>query len=124
MDTSTLLRHMLFDVFGDRDAARGRGVAERIFTPDVAFSDQDGTVVGVEAVMAKVARIQEEAPGFAFAVANGPFQSGDIGYLEWTFGPEGRAVVDGRDIVIVRDGRIAQIHTFVLPPRQQEAARP
>ncbi|MGC5172484.1 nuclear transport factor 2 family protein [Microbacterium sp. DT81.1] len=123
MDTPTLLRHMLLDVFGDRDISRGLGVADRIFAPDVSFSDRDGTVVGVPALMEKVARIQAESPGFEFAIAAGPYESGDIGYLEWTYGPTGQSIVDGRDIVIVRDGRIAEIHTFVLPPRP-ESARP
>lgn len=116
MDTSSLMKHMLFDVFGERNEERAADMAAKIFTEDIVFADQEGSVSGIPAILGKVAAILADAPGFEFALAAGPFESGTIGFTEWTFGPGGQAIVNGRDIVVVRDGLIAEIHTIVMPP--------
>jgi hypothetical protein len=39
----------------------------------------------------------------------------DLGYLAWSFGPEGAApVVRGADIALVADGLITSVHTLLL----------
>jgi hypothetical protein len=110
-----LMRANLMDVFGERDAERRRAAIGRTYHPDVRFADPDETVTGHDAVDAKAQGILDGAPDFVFAAAGPVRVSQDLGYLEWSLGPQGAPpVVRGVDIALVRDGLIASLYTLLL----------
>ncbi|ADB30232.1 conserved hypothetical protein [Kribbella flavida DSM 17836] len=101
-------------VFGERDAAARRVVMDRIFSEDVTFADAEGVLIGRDALHAKAQQLLDGAPGFVFTEAGPVYQAQDLGCLAWNFGPAGQPpVVSGMDIAIVRDGRIASLHTVL-----------
>ena len=110
-----LMRGNLFEVFNQRDGEQRREAIARIYASEVSFSDPEETVIGHDALDAKAQRILDEAPGFVFAAAGSTYVNHDLGYLAWTFGPEGQSpVVRGVDIALVENGLIAKVYTLLL----------
>jgi SnoaL-like domain len=112
-----LLRRMLDDVFGQRDpASRADAIAE-LFRPDCVFSDPDGTHIGHAAIEKAAAEVQARFPGFRFtAVLRQSLQ--DAGRQHWVFGLPGEPPqVSGLDLIIVVDGKIRALYTFLDPAK-------
>ncbi|KUL27561.1 nuclear transport factor 2 family protein [Actinoplanes awajinensis] len=109
-----LLTANLIDVFGNRDAVTRRAAIERIYTEDVVFTDPEGAVHGWDALEAKAGGLLAEVPPtFVFAEDGKRYASAETGALGWTFGPaDGEPAARGIDIITVRDGRIAALHTI------------
>ncbi|QHC68292.1 nuclear transport factor 2 family protein [Rathayibacter sp. VKM Ac-2759] len=111
----TLMTANLLEVFGERDPVRRREAIERTYTEDVSFLDPDEIVDGYDALDAKAGKLLEDAPGFVFSPAGRVYVNHDMGYLAWSFGPEGQPpVVRGLDACFIRDGRIAKVYTLLL----------
>ena len=113
--TEELMRANLLDVFNQRDGERRRAAMERTYVAEVRFSDPEDSVTGHEALDAKAQQILDGAPGFVFRPAGDVRVNHDLGYLAWTFGPEGQPpVVRGVDIALVQDGLITRLYTLLL----------
>ncbi|SEQ55964.1 nuclear transport factor 2 family protein [Microlunatus flavus] len=109
-----LLAANLHHVFGERDPDRRRAAAKAAYAEDVRFTDPEETVVGVDALLAKAARLLQDAPGFVFAEAGPAYAAGERAALAWTFGPEGgEPVARGLDVLTVVDGRITEVLTLI-----------
>ena len=105
----------LHRVFDERDDAARRSAIEDTSAADIAFTDPEGTVVGLDALEAKARALLERSPGYHFTEAGPMRESGTLGHAPWNFGPVGgEPVASGVDIALVRDGRIAELHTFVF----------
>ncbi|MBT0772528.1 nuclear transport factor 2 family protein [Kineosporia sp. J2-2] len=110
-----LMRANLHDVFGQRDPQARRAVAERIYTQDVEFSDDEGVVTGWDGITGKAQAVLGAVPAdFVFA-EDGPFYAaGDEVALAWTFGPDGgEPAVRGIDIGTITGGRISRMRTLL-----------
>lgn len=114
---SELLTTNLHDVFGNRDAAARRAAIERTYSPDVTFTDPEGTVTGWDALDQKAAGILDEAPGaFQFVEEGRRYVSEHHGVLAWGFGPVGASAVRGVDVIEVRDGVVVSLTTVLAQP--------
>lgn len=114
---SELLTANLHDVFGNRDADSRRAAIERTYSPDVTFSDPEGTVTGWDALEQKAAELLEKVPaGFQFVEEGRRYASATHGALAWGFGPVGAPTVRGIDVVEVRDGVVVTLTTFFAEP--------
>lgn len=110
-----LMHDNLLEVFGQRDPAKRLEAIRRTYTEDVVFADPDASVQGHEALNAKAQEILDGAgPDFVFAPEGDVYQAHDLGYLAWTFGPEGAPVARGVDMGIVRDGLLATVYTVLF----------
>ena len=114
---AALVSVSLLHVFGERDAERRRATAAEVFSPDVVFLDAEAEVVGIEGLLAKVAGLLASAPADWVFAADGPAEElGDLARASWTFGPAGGpAQVRGTDVVLVGDGLVNRLYTFVEP---------
>ncbi len=110
-----LVHRNLMDVFNERDPARRAKAVAEIYTEDVTFTDAAGSITGREALDRKAQEILDGAPAeFVFRPAGPSRTAGDLGVLSWELGPPGAApVVSGMDISLIRDGRIASVHTLL-----------
>jgi SnoaL-like domain len=110
-----LMHANLLEVFNERDGERRRAAIARTYADGVTFADPDELVEGHAALDAKAQKILDGAPGFVFSAA-GPIRvNHDLGYLEWSLGPEGQPpVVRGLDIALVADGLITAVYTLLL----------
>jgi hypothetical protein len=113
----TLLRRNLHDVFGERDAALRRRAIEELIAEDCVFFDPHGRHVGRAALGAAVAALQARFPDFVFTEIM--VQALDeTGRLHWGFGPPGAPPrVTGLDVIVVRDGIVAALYTFLDPAK-------
>jgi SnoaL-like domain len=104
----------LFAVFNERDPKRRLAVIARNYTEDVIWSDPDETFQGHEAMNEQAQKLHERMPDFVFSAA-GPVQvSRDLGLLSFNLGvPQDAPAVSGVDVALVRDGRIAVLHTLL-----------
>lgn len=119
MGPAELATASLVEVFSERDPEARRAAIARVFAEDVEFSDPEGQVVGREALDAKVQALLDDAPDLVFTQDGPARTSQDLGMLRWSLGPPGGpAVVSGTDVVIVRDGRVATLHTLLELPEE------
>lgn len=115
-EVAALMHANLTQVFGERDPAAQAAAAERTFTPDVTFTDDQGTVVGLAAVVAKARGLLAEVPADFVFTADSPLYvgAGDAA-LAWTFGPSGgEPAVRGIDIATIVEGRISVLRTLLV----------
>ncbi|GAA1900518.1 nuclear transport factor 2 family protein [Williamsia serinedens] len=111
-----VMQRNVVEVFTTTDDAVRRGLVEELYHPDAAFHDEDGTVTGHDAIDAKIRSLQQDTPGLVFTVTVPPSSVRDLGRISWALGPaDGPTVVSGMDIGHVRDGRIAELYTFLDP---------
>ena len=111
---TTLMHANLLEVFGERDPDKRAEAIRRTYTEDVVAADPEGQVEGFEQLDAKVQQILDGAPGLVFSTDGDVYSVADLHYLGWTLGPEGQPpVAKGADAVMLRDGRIAKIYTFL-----------
>jgi hypothetical protein len=109
-----LMEANLLEVFNERDARRRSAAIERIYAPDVRWSDDEGIVVGHEALEAKAIALQSQLEGLVFTKASPVYQTRGLGYLAWEVGPEGGdSVAAGFDVAVVRDDLISELYTVI-----------
>jgi SnoaL-like domain len=109
-----LLLANLFAVFNVRDPERRFEAIARNYTEDVAWTDPDGTTRGHEAMNEKAQMLLDRMPDFVFSAAGPVRVSRDLGLLAFNMGvPEQPPSVTGFDVAVVRDGRIAALHTLL-----------
>jgi len=114
----------LFDVFSERDTARRLKVIESNYADDVIWSDPDGTMVGREALADQAQTLIDRISGLAFSAAGPVHVSRDLGLLAFNLAAPGQPpAVSGIDVALVRDGRIAVLHTMLTtqPPRETQS---
>ncbi|QNE37160.1 nuclear transport factor 2 family protein [Leifsonia shinshuensis] len=111
-----LLDANLHRVFGERDAAARRAAIDKVYTEDVVFTDPDGTASGRDALAAKADELLGGLPAdFAFSEDGPRYEGAGRGALAWALGPAGAPVARGVDIIVVRDGRISELQTLLVP---------
>jgi ketosteroid isomerase-like protein len=104
----------LFAVFNERDPERRLEAIARNYTEDVTWTDPDGTTQGHEALNEQAQKLLDRMPGFVFSAAGQVHVSRDLGLLTFNLGmPEQTPAVSGVDVALVRDGRIAVLHTLL-----------
>ena len=104
----------LFAVFSEHDPERRLETIARNYTEDVLWTDPDGTTQGHEALNEQAQKLLDRMPGFVFSAAGPVHVSRDLGFLAFNVGvPEQPPAVSGFDVALVRDGRIAVLHTLL-----------
>lgn len=115
-DVTTLVQANLTEIFGQRDLELRRDAMHRLYVEDVVFTDPEGTVIGFDAVEAKISGLLDKNPEAFVFTQDGPVYAlhEALAGLAWTLGPEGgRAALRGMDVVTISDGRITSIQTLL-----------
>jgi len=109
-----LMLENLFAVFSEHDPKRRLEVIARNYTEDVTWTDHNGTTKGHEALNEQAQKLLERTPDFVFSAAGPVHVSRDLGLLRFNLGvPKQSPAVSGIDVALVRDGRIAVLHTLL-----------
>src|ERR1700676_5044826 len=105
---NNLMEANLLGVFNERDDQRRAVTIESTYAPDVRWTDDEGIVVGREALEAKATALQSKMQGLVFTKASPVYQTRGLGYLAWKLGPEGGdPVASGFDVAIVANDLIS-----------------
>jgi hypothetical protein len=80
----------------------------------VTFTDPEATFVGRQALNNQAQKVLDGVmAGFALEEDGPPYVGTDIGVLAWRFGPPGRPVARGIDILTIRDGLVSALRTLI-----------
>lgn len=115
-DATELLHANLLEVFAERDPERRWAAIGRTYTQDVTFTDPDGDFVGWLALSDRAQELLDAAsPGDVFEEDGPAYVGTDAAALAWKFGPPGKPVARGVDILTIRDGRVCAVRTLIAP---------
>jgi hypothetical protein len=104
----------LFAVFNERDPERRATAIAVNYTDDVIWTDPDETSQGRQALNERAQKLLDRLPDFVFSAGGPVHVSRDLGLLAFNMGvPERPPAVSGIDVALVRDGRIARLHTIL-----------
>jgi hypothetical protein len=109
----TLIKRNLHEVFGQRDAKKRREAIAQLWTGDCVFIDHSGNSHGRDELDRTVEALHERLPGFVFSELGPVDLLHDSGRLAWSYGRPGQEPIKGVDVVLVRDGRISLMLTFL-----------
>ena len=112
-DLSELAHRNLTDVFNQRNELLRVLAMTEIYEASATFTDHDGVVTGIEKINAKINDLHARTPGFVFAPTSF-YELHDFASLSWGYGAEGEEpTVTGTDVVVIVDGRIAKLYTYL-----------
>src|SRR5258708_28131116 len=115
-EAKELLHSNLHEVFSERDPESGWAHIERTYTEDVTFIDPEGEFAGRQALSDQAQKLLDGVQsGFVFEEDGPQYVGSDIAALAWRFGPPGRPVARGIDILTFRDGRVSVLRTLIAP---------
>ena len=109
----TLLKRNLHEVFGERDARKRREAIAQLWTEDCVFIDHSGETQGRDALDRAVAALHQRLPGYVFSELGPVDPLHESGRLAWSYGRPGQKPIKGVDVVLVRNGRISLMLTFL-----------
>ncbi len=115
-EAKQLLHSNLHEVFSERDPERRWAAIGRTYAEDVTFTDPDGDFVVWQALSDRAQELLDGASAGDVFEADGPTYVGtDMAALAWRFGPPGKPVARGVDILAIRDGRVSAVRTLIAP---------
>ena len=109
----TLIKRNLHEVFGERDAKTRREAIVHLWTEDCVFIDHSGKASGHDELDRAIAVLHERMPGYVFNELGPVDLLCESGRLAWSYGRPGQEPIKGVDVVLVRDGRISLMLTFL-----------
>jgi SnoaL-like domain len=109
----TLIKRNLHEVFGERDAKKRREAIAELWTEDCVFIDHNGKTRGRDELDGAVAALHQRFPHSVFSELRPVDLLHESGRLAWSYGPPGQEAIRGEDVVLVRNGRISLMLTFV-----------
>jgi alpha/beta hydrolase fold len=111
---SRLMEANLLGVFNERNAGRRAAMINTIYSPDVRWTDDEGSTVGREALDAKATALQSQMQGLVFTKAGPVYETLGLGYMAFELGPPGgEPVVCGFDVAVVHNGLISELYTVI-----------
>ena len=113
LSVETLLKRNLREVFGERDAKKRRKAIAKLWTEDCVFIDHSGKRLGRDELDRAVAVLHQRLPGYVFTELRPVDLLPESGRLAWSYGRPGQATIKGVDVVLVRNGQIALMLTFL-----------
>ena len=100
--------------WNETDSARRRARLEQSWAGAASYRDPMAVVEGHAALDGLMADVHARYPGFRFALIGSPGGYDEVVRLAFSFGPDGMAPpVEGSDVIVVRDGQIAQVIGFL-----------
>jgi hypothetical protein len=101
-------------VFNERDAAARRAAIEELYDAGIVFHDPEASVTGIDGFDAQVTALLAPTPDWVFTQEGDAEEVADLGIVRWGLGaPGAEPTVRGKDIGIVRDGRIVTLYTIL-----------
>ena len=109
----TLIKRNLHEVFGERDAKKRREAIAQLWTEDCVFIDHSGKSHGRDELDRAVAELHQRFADYVFSELRPVDLLHESGRLAWSYGRPGQEPIKGVDVVLVRDGRISLMLTFL-----------
>ena len=117
MSVENLMLANLLEVFNERDETKRRATIERIYAPDVRWTDAEGVTTGRAALDAKCVALQNQLGDQQFAAAGPVHPLPGFGYLAWNLvdPTSGQTSMTGFDAAVIDEGVITTLYTVLIP---------
>jgi hypothetical protein len=113
-EATELLHSNLHEVFSERNPERRWAAIGRTYTEDVTFIDPEGEFVGWQALSDQAQKLLDgQSAGYLFEEDGPKYVGTDTAALAWRFGPPGKPIARGVDILTIRDGRVSVVRTLI-----------
>jgi hypothetical protein len=113
-EATELLHSNLHEVFSERNPERRWAAIGRTYTEDVTFIDPDGEFVGWQALSDQAQKLLDGlVAGYVFEEDGPRYVGADTAALAWRFGPPGKPIARGVDILTIREGRVSVVRTLI-----------
>lgn len=100
--------------WNETDADRRSVLLRQDWAGDAFYVDPMGQAVGPAEIGAMIGAVQQRFPGFRFALRRPADGYGDHVRFSWSLGPAGtEAPIEGSDVLVMADGRIARVIGFL-----------
>ncbi len=109
----TLIKRNLHEVFGERDTKKRREAIAQLWTEDCVFIDHDGESHGRDQLDRRIAALHRRFPDYVFSELRPVDLLHESGRLAWSYGRPGEEQIKGVDVVLVRNGHISLMLTFL-----------
>ncbi|MDQ0381837.1 nuclear transport factor 2 family protein [Amycolatopsis thermophila] len=115
MSDYTTLAQRYIDVWNETDADKRRALVGEVFTPEATYTDPLGAVRGADGVDGFIAGAQQQFAGLEFQLGGAVDGHHDQARFTWHLGVPGsdEPLAIGFDVVVIEDGRIAQVLGFL-----------
>ena len=112
------MRSNLLEVFHEPDPDRRAAAIARTYAENVRWSDDEGVIVGRDALATKATSLRAGLDGLEFVASGEVRETTGLGYLAWELRPPGAdvAAVSGFDVGLIADGRITELYTVLIRP--------
>ena len=115
-DIAELLRRNLFEVFDEADPAKRAAAIASLYVQEPVSFDPHGETTGRDALSLSVGRLHARFPQSRFTQLSEPEVHHNVGRISWGHGTPGvPSTTTGLDVVVVENGRIAKLYTFLDP---------
>ncbi|MFD6163302.1 nuclear transport factor 2 family protein [Nocardia sp. NPDC060256] len=95
---------------------RDKAVSE-VYAPDVFIVEPDNAHRGHHGMTEAISGLQAQAPGTTITRTGSTQTAQDLVTYSWTLGVDGQpAIASGRDVLIVRDGKITSLYVLIDDP--------
>lgn len=100
--------------WNETDAQRRERLVDAGWSEAATYVDPLASACGRGEIAALIGAVQQQYPGFRFALDGRVDGHGDKLRFSWTFGPEGEPdLIRGTDFAVVEDGRLASVTGFL-----------
>ena len=115
-EATELLHSNLHEVLSERNPERRWAAIGKTYAEDVTFIDPEGEFVGWQALSDQAQKLLDGlVAGYVFEEDGPPYIGTDSAALAWRFGPPGKPIARGIDILTIRDGRVSVARTLIAP---------
>jgi ketosteroid isomerase-like protein len=113
---AVLARALVMNVFDEHDPVRRADAISQVFASNIHFEDPAGVHTGHEELEQAVLALHARLPECRFNLTSEPQSISCSGRVTWAFGPpDDPQRVTGMDVIMVRDGRVSILLTFLDP---------
>lgn len=100
--------------WNEADPVRRLALLTQGWAEDAVYGDPLGRAAGHAEIAGLIGAVQARFPGFRFALKGPADGYGEAVRFSWVLGPDGaEPPIEGSDVVIVDDGRIARVIGFL-----------
>ena len=102
----------MLDAWNQTDPSKIRAHLDAALTPDVYFLDPTIEITGIDAVEKSIHDVQERFPGAVFSRTSQVDSHHHLHRYHWEIHLDGSLLVEGFDVLEVRDGKVARLLKF------------
>lgn len=114
MTDLTIIAQAYVAAWNATEAADRKRLMQAAFTGNASYRDPHSSAEGQDRIDAMIAEVHKRFPGYSFSLKGTPDGYADVIRFSWAMANGGaESLVEGTDIGIIEDGRLAKVTGFL-----------